>query len=853
MDPALRHLIETTTDEKVEAIIRLEPGGNAPPGVEIVARFGDVATCRVLRDRVAEVWADGDVASLKAARVFGADPDPESTSETSDELPGVESTSPRDSDARRPEGLPADGRGVIVAVVDWGFDFHHPNFIDDDGTTRILALWDQTAPGPGVAPYGYGRVFEREEIDAALRAQRPFDTLGYHPAQGDPAGRGAHGTHVLDIAAGNGRARHSPEGIASGAALLLVHLATRGTDGRANLGDSVTLLEALDWIRRRAGEVPFVCNLSVGRHGGPHNGLTLVERGIDSLLTERPGRCIVQSTGNYYAANVHTAGQLRPGQTRAFHWVTDQADVTPNELEIWYSKHDVMRVSVQGPDDLPRISVPLAHDDRIERDGVELARIYHRANDPATGDTHIDIFLHRAAPAGTWIVALVGEDVIDGRYHAWVERDAACPGCQSRLAPDEASSTVTTGTVCNGFRSVVVGAYSAHEEDRPLAHFSSSGPTVDGRVKPDLVAPGVRVLAARSAASDDPASSGDLTRMSGTSMAAPHVTGTIACMFEAARRPLSIQETRSMLLSSTESLNATASPDDIARAGSGYLDIERAVQAALVARPSITEEESAMTGESEWTDEAGASEERGWVEAYLSSVFATEQVEAEPVEAPSHTCTCKTHQSFAPAETGIDAEQWNFTPKVKVWLDGVDADLKANESLLLYVRFHPQPRMAVVRYLHGVKARKPWAKDVLKEISESKDLNAALDEIAEWIRVTNFDHSKKDAAFGARFEAEKQLREDLWKAIEGIATWRRVRAYQVVAGVEEDIWKVGGIGWAFVDYILKVDFPRLYGRIKRSAVPTSIYEEIGWQFRAIGTKRLAEEPRFKQLVAGARR
>ncbi len=853
MDPALRHLLQTTFDEKIEAVIRLEPGGLAPPDVQIVATFGDIATCRLPRERVDEVWADTDVASLKAPRVFGPDPDPEWTGEAFDESTNIDADAPRYSDVRRPKNLPVDGRGVIVAVVDWGFDWHHPNFLDDTGSTRILALWDQTAPGPGVEPYGYGRVFERDEINSALRTPHPFDTLGYHPAHGDPTGRGAHGTHVLDIAAGSGRARNSPQGIAPGADLLLVHLAARGTGGLANLGDSVTLLEALDWIRRRAGEIPFVCNLSVGRHGGPHTGLTLVERGIDWLLTEKPGRCIVQSTGNYYAANVHTAGQLRPGQTRVFHWITDQADVTPNELEIWYSKHDVMRVDVQGPGDLPRLSVPLGQDDRIERDGVELLSVFHRANDPATGDTHVDMFLSRAAPPGMWIVSLIAEDVIDGRYHAWVERDAACPGCQSRLAPDEASPMSTTGTVCNGFRSVVVGAYSAHDEDRPLARFSSSGPTVDGRIKPDLVAPGVRVLAARSAASDEPVSSGKLTRMSGSSMAAPHVTGAIACVFAAVQRPLSIQETRTMLLSSAEPLDATASPNDLARAGSGYLDIERAVQAALAARPRMTEEDSVMIVDREWTGEANENEERGWVDAYLSSVFATERVEADPVELPSHTCACRSHQLLAPAETGIDTEQWTFTPKVKTWLDGVDADLKANESLLLYVRFHPQPRMAIVRYLHGVKARKPWAKDLLKELSESKDLNAALDEIAEWIKVTNFDHSKRDEAFGARFEAEKKLRDDLWEAIEKIATWRRVRAYQVVAVVEEDKWKIAGIGWAFVDYILKTDFPRLYQRIKRSAVPSSIYEEIGWQFRAIGSKRLAEEPRFKQLVAGARR
>ncbi|HEU4364165.1 MAG TPA: S8 family serine peptidase [Candidatus Krumholzibacteria bacterium] len=870
MDPALRELLETNPDERVEAVIRLDGNGGVPPGVEIVARFGDVATCRVARELVGEVWSDADVVSLKAARVFGPDPDIGSSleGESGDELHSFRETGPVASDVRRPDGLPADGRGVIVAAVDWGFDFLHPNLIGDDGTSRILALWDQTAPGAGVEPYGYGRVFEKEDIDAALQSRDPYAALGYHPASGDPAGRGAHGTHVIDIAAGNGRAPGSPTGVAPGADLLLVHLAARGTGGRANLGDSVTLLEALDWIRNRAGERPFVCNLSVGRHGGPHNGLTLVERGIDALLTEAPGRCVVQSTGNYYGANVHACGQLRPGQTHVLHWVIDESDVTPNELEIWYARHDTMRVELQGPEDLPRISVTPGDDDRIERGGEKLAHVYHRANDPATGDTHIDIFLYRAAPPGTWVVSLIGEDVVDGRYHAWVERDAACPGCQSRLAPDEATPRSTTGTVCNGFRSVVVGAHSAHEPARPLAHFSSSGPTTDGRSKPDLLAPGVRVLAARSATRGEPASGGRLTRMSGTSMAAPHVTGTIACMFEAAGRPLSIQETRVILLSAAESWNRDAPAEDRVRAGSGYLDVEQAVLAAASVRPSALAETSDMeiamshplagalcacgSGAREQAEEFPCQGE-GIGQAGVAELIEDLTAYREP---PGAGAVEQAHDDVASpgSEPAWEAPpQWNFTPKVEVWMDGVAADPGANESLMLYVRFHPQPRLAIVNYLRRIQKKQPWAKDVLEEIKSAADLNALLDEIALWLRVTNFEHSKEDAAFGVRFAAEKALRDDLWDAVQRIASWRRVRAYQAKAVLEKDLWRLGRIGRAFADDLLKSAFPRLYRRIKLSEVPSAIYDYIGWHFLAAGEERLKSDPRFQHIVKATAR
>jgi subtilisin family serine protease len=572
MDPALRAAAQKEVPGETEAIIRLAPGAAPPPQVRLIARFGEIATCRLPRERIWEVWSEDEVTSLKAPWPFGIDPDPlEGTSADAEEWDAGA------SDVRRPPDLTVTGDGILVGIVDWGFDFAHPNLRDPSGLTRIRALWDQSAPGAGPEPYGYGRVFRREEIDAALASDDPYTTMGYHPASGDPQGRGAHGTHVVDIAAGSGMAADSPLGMAPGAELLCVHMANRGTEGLATLGDSVTLLEALHWIFREAGDTPCVVNLSVGRHGGPHNGLTLVEQAIDAALVEEPGRCVVQSNGNYYAADSHAEHRLAPGQEWTFRWITDRADVTPNELEVWYPGRDVLTLEIRPPGAERVVRVGIGQEQPIEIGGQEVGRAYHRARDPAAGDNHIDVFLARTAPAGEWQITLRARDVVDGRVYVWVERDAGCPSCQSRLSPQDAVASCTTGTICNGFRTISVGAYRAQSPRRELAPFSSAGPTRDGRSKPDLVAPGVRVLAARSA----PQGSGPaqlLFRQSGTSMAAPHVTGTVALMFQAAGRPLAIHETRSLLLSAAE----PPVPDefDAGRHGSGFLNVTRAVALA---------------------------------------------------------------------------------------------------------------------------------------------------------------------------------------------------------------------------------------------------------------------------------
>lgn len=583
MDPALWEMMEGDGDEEVEAIIRLRHPNRVPEGVRLVAQFGEIATCRLRRNAILNIRADEACASLKAPRLC--------VPEREIDVTGLEAVSPEGFpwlDDRRPRSERVTGRGVVIGIVDWGCDFAHPNFRDPGGSTRLLALWDQRQPRHG-APnrYGYGTVYTAEEINDALMTDDPYAVLGYHPADGDPDGSGSHGTHVMDIAAGNGRAKE-PVGVAPEADLVFVHLATRGTEGLANLGDSVTVLEAVDFIAQIAGERPWVINLSIGRHGGPHDGTTLVEQGLDALLSAAPGRAICQSTGNYFGSRTHAAGQVRRGQELTLTWWTDAADLTPNELEIWYSGRDIFTIGMTPPDSDVTFRVPLGERRSIRIADQEVGRIYHRVHDPNNGDNHVDIFLHPAGPAGPWRVTLIGEEVVDGKFHAWVERDAACLHCQSRFDPEDADPSSTTGTLCNGFRTIAVGAYNSHSPGRELAPFSSAGPTRDGRRKPDLVAPGIQILAARSAPRDAEVDVPLHTRKSGTSMAAPHVTGTIALMFEAARRPLPVDETRRLLLGSTQSVSAPT--EEAVRIGTGYLDIERAVDAAR----RITETEAVM-------------------------------------------------------------------------------------------------------------------------------------------------------------------------------------------------------------------------------------------------------------------
>lgn len=573
MDPALIELAEAgNSDDVVRAVVRLRDGP-VPSGLRLVSRFGDVATCRLRRGDIASLRKR--VASMKAGRTLTFEPVRKKQSgfqiDTDDFLP---------ADQRPGAELGYTGRGTVLAALDWGIDFTSPDFRNPDGSTRFLAIWDQsTREGvSNLPPFGYGRIFTRATINEALKSDNPFTTLDYAPWAYEIDDRGAHGTHVLGIAAANGRAG-GPAGLASEADLVFVNLADTTHAGLFNLGDSVTILEAIDFVRRVSRQKPVCFNVSVGSHGGPHDGSTLVERGIENFLFAAPGRAVCQSAGNYYDKRIHTGGDLRGGKTVSLFFEVDESDLTGNEIEVWYSGNARVSARLIAPNGDTFGPVALEDDVPLHMDGEKVGHLYHRYRDPNNGDNHLDGFLYASAPPGRWRLFMDPERSSNGRFDAWIERDRNCTGCQSRFSREQADAKLTTGSICHARSAITVGAYNSHATGRPLAHFSSSGPSRNARRKPDLIAPGVAVLSVKSAPEDSEPGRPRFSRMSGTSMASPQVAGTVCCVFQAAQRALPIQETRRIVLGAVD--RRAAALNQPHRVGAGYLDAEAAIRSAV--------------------------------------------------------------------------------------------------------------------------------------------------------------------------------------------------------------------------------------------------------------------------------
>lgn len=161
------------------------------------------------------------------------------------------------------EGL--TGEGILMGIVDSGVDYFHPDFRNEDGSSRILYLWDQGIPGKPPAGYGAGTEYTKEEIDEAL-------------ALGENQGRrlvpsvdiSGHGTAVLGIAAGNGRASGGVNrGVAYESDLLVVKM---GIPKENSFPRTTELIQGIDYLMRKALELnrPLVINLSFGNNYGSH-------------------------------------------------------------------------------------------------------------------------------------------------------------------------------------------------------------------------------------------------------------------------------------------------------------------------------------------------------------------------------------------------------------------------------------------------------------------------------------------------------------------------------------------------------------------------------------------------------
>ncbi len=414
------------------------------------------------------------------------------------------------------------GNGVLLGFVDTGIDYTLPAFQYEDGTSKVLSLWDQSISGDAPEGYFYGTEYSHQQINEALQSAQPYSVVPSRDTVG-------HGTFLASVAGSHEDSAYI--GAAPDADIIAVKLKKASPyyldyylvpPEQESVFESSDLMLGIQFILERALALgrPVAIAVGVGTNFGTHDGLGTLEAYVTSVA-HLDGVAICTAAGNESNMRHHASGiisQSGASDTLELRSAGPESNIF---LSLWNSASDRFSISVTSPagETVGRIpfKAGLQAESKLvlEKSIVQVSYIFPTQG---TGEQLTIVRLMEPTP-GIWKVAIYGDNIVNGTYHAWLPiTDMVAPGVEF-LAPDPYYTVLSPATAIG---SVSCGAYNSLNNSLYVS--SSWGPTrLPGQV-PVLVAPGVNVgglLPGNQQAA-----------MSGTSVSAAITAGACALMLE---------------------------------------------------------------------------------------------------------------------------------------------------------------------------------------------------------------------------------------------------------------------------------------------------------------------------------
>lgn len=441
----------------------------------------------------------------------------------------------------------ATGRGVLVAIVDRGIDWRHPDFIKPDGTTRIRYLLDMTGQNlcsGGTTPVEYSEA----QINAALAGGAAIPSR-------DAVG---HGTVTTGLAAGNGRAAAGGKyrGLAPEADLLIVKVTSEGAPAHGSQPAEAPFQgcydQALDWLdgKIQALGQPCVALINSGVQWGPMDGTSAVSRKIDAVFgLDRPGRVYVAASGDEGALPTHARATFTPTTDAVFRF--EKLNAGYSYLTMWYTGTSVCEVTVtmdSGATTGTVLATQCKDQSNIYVCQYTPGNAFYpwRSNGPDRA-----VWIRVGTPAGAGAIRVKTRSARNGTvdlYHADLPNmsrllDNLVPGRLTDYATTRSAVVLGAHVVRNTWTDINGVARSQTSEGlaNDLWLHSSGGPTRDGRSPGvDVTAPGHNAFGAYGATSYWTTFRGNLVqdgagyygRAGATSASAPLGVGAVALMLQ---------------------------------------------------------------------------------------------------------------------------------------------------------------------------------------------------------------------------------------------------------------------------------------------------------------------------------
>ena len=472
------------------------------------------------------------------------------------------------------------GQGVLIGFLDTGIDYLREDFKASGGRTRIAAVWDQTiqsvnyeedtGEAAGTEQYDreqvqgmvqYGTVYTREDINAALAAERegqnPYDIVPSRDENG-------HGTFLAGVAAASETADYI--GAAPEAEILMVKLKPAKKylrdfyllPERVEAYSETDMMMGVRFLQQYAirEKKPLVICVGLGTASGSRTG-ALPFADLLNTLARQVNTVVVTCTGNEANNRTHTSGLAVSDTEPSEIEITVGADERGFVMEIWAESLDILSVAITSPSGERISRIPA----RIDTGGVynfllerSQVAVNYRVVESASG--YEVIFMRFINPAqGIWKIHVYSLTNIVGRYNAWLPLKQFLSG-DTYFLNSNPSTTLTEPGAAE--RVISVGAYN-HITDASYAA-SGRGYTATGLIKPDFVAPGVDVYGVRAG--------GGYTTRTGTSVAAAHAAGAAALLLtwgvtDGNLPYMGTNEVKSVLIRGAKRENSTVYPNNI--------------------------------------------------------------------------------------------------------------------------------------------------------------------------------------------------------------------------------------------------------------------------------------------------
>lgn len=426
--------------------------------------------------------------------------------------------------------VPYNGEGVVVGIISTGIDYLNPRFMKEDGTTRIISIWDQTIDiGERHHNIIYGKEFTRLDINEAIKlntiGQNPYDKVEHRDETG-------YGTAMAGIV--GGRKLNQTEAFSSVApkcefAIVKLKKAKKNIlvvnaieESEAGVYEGIDIAEAMDYLStlQQVLNKPMVVYIPLGSNLGGHDGGTVLERYID-FLTERRGFATVATVGVQGTGDTHTSGNLfeTGGQ--------DTIDINIAEgenniiISLYTIQPDKVSVGIIAPDGstVEKIETPTNQGESITFNlSSSTITIQNYSEEKVVPDNNLE-FLIRGLTPGVWKITLKAEQLLNGRYDAWMTQKNLLQKETRFLKPDPFITVVTPSTARN---MISTGFYN--QDTGELIEESGKGFTRDGRIKPDVITASYRIITT--------GLENKLIVGCGSGVAGAILAGTVALMFQ---------------------------------------------------------------------------------------------------------------------------------------------------------------------------------------------------------------------------------------------------------------------------------------------------------------------------------